>query len=97
MGSSFARVTCETSQVLLAGGQVFFLGNLPTLRLTRLKMSEIILTSRKTQIIKSKQAEKGRVKKRGYTNRRLVKGNASATGSLNILIKVLKLNGSKES
>ena len=28
-GSSVARVTCETSQVLLAGGQVFFLGDLP--------------------------------------------------------------------
>ena len=29
VGSSLARVTCETSQVLLAGGQVFFLGDLP--------------------------------------------------------------------
>ena len=26
VGSSLARVTCETSQVLLAGGQVVFLG-----------------------------------------------------------------------
>ena len=26
---SLARVTCETSQVLLAGGQLVFLGNLP--------------------------------------------------------------------
>ena len=26
---SLAPVTCETSQVLLAGGQVFFLGDLP--------------------------------------------------------------------
>ena len=31
MGWSLARVTCETSQVLLAGGQVFFLGDLPYL------------------------------------------------------------------
>ena len=29
MGLSLARVTCETSQVLLADGQVFFLGDLP--------------------------------------------------------------------
>ena len=29
VGSSLARVTCEASQVLLAGGQVFFLGDLP--------------------------------------------------------------------
>ena len=37
----------ETSQVLLAGGQVFFLGDLsPTLWLTQLK----ILTGRKTPI-----------------------------------------------
>ena len=28
-GSSLASVTCETSQVLLAGGQVFFRGDLP--------------------------------------------------------------------
>ena len=27
--SSLARVTCEASQVLLAGGQVVFLGELP--------------------------------------------------------------------
>ena len=53
MGSSLARVTCGTSQVLLVGGQVVYLGDLPfspTLRLTRLKNSEIILTGRKTQI-----------------------------------------------
>ena len=31
MGSSLARVTCETSQVVLAGGQVVFLGDLPFL------------------------------------------------------------------
>ena len=31
MGSSLAQVTCHTSQVLLAGGQVFFLGDLPFL------------------------------------------------------------------
>ena len=29
VGSSLARVTCEASQVLLAGGQVVFLGDLP--------------------------------------------------------------------
>ena len=29
VGSSVAWVTCETSQVLLVGGQVFFLGDLP--------------------------------------------------------------------
>ena len=55
MGSSLARVICETSRVLLAGDQMVFLGDLPfspTLRLTRLKMSEIILTGRKTQIRK---------------------------------------------
>ena len=46
MGSSLARVTCESSQVLLAGGQVVFLGLFRfchTHRLTRIKMSEIIL------------------------------------------------------
>ena len=31
MGSSIARVTCEASQVLLAGGQVVCLGDLPLL------------------------------------------------------------------
>ena len=29
MGSSLAGVTCEISQVLLVGGQVVFLGDLP--------------------------------------------------------------------
>ena len=29
VGSSLARVTCERSQVLLAGGQVVFLGDPP--------------------------------------------------------------------
>ena len=29
VGSSLAEVTCETSQVLLAGGQVVYLGDLP--------------------------------------------------------------------
>ena len=29
VGSSPARVTCETSQVLLVGGQVVILGDLP--------------------------------------------------------------------
>ena len=49
---SLARVTCEISQVLLAGCQVVFLGGIsrfhPTLRLTRLKIREIILTGSKT-------------------------------------------------
>ena len=52
---SLARVTCETSQFLLAAGQVVFSGIShfrPTLRLTWLKMSKLILTSRKTQIRK---------------------------------------------
>ena len=55
-GSSLALVICETSQVQLAGGQVFFLGiSRPpppthTLRLTWLKVSEIILTCHKAQI-----------------------------------------------
>ena len=47
MGSSLARVTCETSQVLLVGGQVVLFGDppfWPHLRLTQLKMSEIMLT-----------------------------------------------------
>ena len=55
VGSSLARVTCETSQVLLAGGEVFFLCDflfLPHLT----KISEIILTGRKTQIIKQKKS-----------------------------------------
>ena len=46
-----ARVTCETSQVLLVGDQVVFLDRPPfpppTSRLTRLKMSVIILTGRR--------------------------------------------------
>ena len=53
--SSPDRLTCETSQALLVGGQVFFAGLsrfLPTLRLTWLKMSEIILMSHETQIKK---------------------------------------------
>ena len=55
VGSSLARVTCETSQVLLMGGQVFissrigFLEDLP-IQFTQLKMSEIILTDRKPQM-----------------------------------------------
>ena len=47
VGSSLADVTCETSQVLLAGGVSRFRS---TYRLARLNMSEIILTGRKTQI-----------------------------------------------
>ena len=49
----------ETSQVLLAGGQVFVLGDLPFsphLPIDWLKMSEIILTGRKTQSNKSESA-----------------------------------------
>ena len=49
----FVLFFCETSQLLLAGGQVVFSGIScfrPTLRLTRLKRTEIILTCRKTQI-----------------------------------------------
>ena len=45
--------------VLLVDGQVVFLGvRRPTLRLIRLKMSEIILTGRKTQIKKGKKKKK---------------------------------------
>ena len=48
--SSSHRCGFETSQVLLVGGGGFFSGIFrfrPTLRLTRLQMSEIILTGRK--------------------------------------------------
>ena len=58
VGSSLAQVTCETRQVLLAGGQMVFLGDFPffpILRLTWFKMSEIILTGRKTQIKKRRK------------------------------------------
>ena len=61
VGLSLARVICETSQALLAGGQVFFSGIshfCPTLRLTRLKMREIILTGHKTQIKRKKKIYK---------------------------------------
>ena len=45
--------------VLLVDGQVVFLGvRRPTLRLIGLKMSEIILTGRKTQIKKGKKKKK---------------------------------------
>ena len=50
---SLVRVTCETRQVLLAGGQVVFLGVLPflpNLSIDSAQMSEIILTGRKTPI-----------------------------------------------
>ena len=55
VGSSLAGVTCETSQVLLASGQVLFLGDScfhSKNQLMRLKMSEKILMSCKTQIKK---------------------------------------------
>ena len=50
MATGSANPACETSQVLLAGAQVVFFGDLhfhPIYRLTLLKMSEIILTGRK--------------------------------------------------
>ena len=46
-----ARFTCETSQVLLVGGQAFFLGDfpfLPHLTIDPAQMCEIILTGRNT-------------------------------------------------
>ena len=49
VGSSLVRVTCETSQVLLAGGQVVFLRDLP---LSPHLAIEIIKTGRKTQLKK---------------------------------------------
>ena len=50
--------------VLLVDGQVIFLGvRRPTLRLIRLKMSEIILTGRKTQIKKRGENEDKKKKK----------------------------------
>ena len=52
MGSSLAPAICETSQVLLVGGQVFFLGDLPFLphlKTDLAQMSEIILKGRKTK------------------------------------------------
>ena len=49
VGSSLIRVTCETSQVLLAGGQVVFLRDLP---LSSHLAIEIILTGRKNQLKK---------------------------------------------
>ena len=55
------RVTYETGKVLLAGGQVVFLRDLPfrtTVRLTQLKMSEIILTGRKRKKKKNKKKKK---------------------------------------
>ena len=54
MGLSLAWVTCETSRVLLADGQVVFLRDLfsPQLMLDSSQMSEIILTDHKTQIKK---------------------------------------------
>ena len=45
VGSSLARITCETSRVLLAGGRWFFSGISsfrPTKLLTQVKMSERI-------------------------------------------------------
>lgn len=55
VSSSLSRVTLETSLVLLAGGQGFFSRGSPVLpHLTQLKMSEIILTGRKTQIKKGR-------------------------------------------
>ena len=59
VGSSLARVTCETSHVLLVDGRgegrgVSWISRFRlTFRLARLKMSEIILAGRKTQIKKN--------------------------------------------
>ena len=51
--------------VLLVDGQVVFLGvRRPTLQLIRLKMSEIILTGRKTQIKKGGKKMKKKKKER---------------------------------
>ena len=51
--------------VLLVDGQVVFLGvRRPTLRLIRLKMSEIILTGRKTQIRKRGGGNEDKKKKK---------------------------------
>ena len=58
-GKSNHWVTCETSQVLLADGQVVFLGDLPfspRLTMTWLKVSHIILVGCKTQIKKKKKS-----------------------------------------
>ena len=58
MGSSLTQVTCETSQVLLVGGLLVFSEIscfCPIFRLTRLKMSEIILTGCKTKKKKKKK------------------------------------------
>ena len=52
MGLSPARVTCETSHDMLAGGQMVF----PHL-VTHLTMSEIILMGRKTKIKKIKETD----------------------------------------
>ena len=41
VGSSLARVTCETSQVLLGGGQVVFLGDLPFLPYLTIDLTQI--------------------------------------------------------
>ena len=61
--SILARIICEPSQVLLAGGQRLFFSGIyrfrSTLRLTRLKISEI-LTGRKLQI---------KMSRAGYGNR----------------------------
>ena len=69
MGSNPARVTSETNQVLLAGGHVFFFSGIsrfrPTLRLTRLKMSKIILTG-----LNHPQTNKKKKKKKKNNNKK---------------------------
>ena len=57
--------------ILLVDGQVVFLGvRRPTLRLIRLKMSEIILTGRKTQIKRGENEDKKKkIIKKKYPDR----------------------------
>ena len=53
MGSSLAQVTCEASQILLAGGLVVFLRDLPFsphLMIDLAQNESIILTDGKTHI-----------------------------------------------
>ena len=59
------HVSGVRQSVLLVDGQVVFLGvRRPTSRLIRLKMSEIILTGRKTKIKKEKKIKKQKKKKK---------------------------------
>ena len=61
--------------VLLVDGQVVFLGvRRPTLRLIRLKISEIILTGRKTQIKKGGEIEDKKKKKKKDCKKNILAG-----------------------